>query len=790
MSTVYLLKYNNYYNRIVKKEDTLGAYLTQDYLLDTFENVNFVPADGVNTTLTVNHQGTNPDYVVIANGDVIESRWFVIEADIIRGGQYSLTLHRDVIVDSYDLVINAPCFIEKATLKGSDPFIFNDENMTFNQIKKDETPLKDETGCAWVVGYIPRDALQDKALTTDYTLEGIADITVENLADWEYNQYVQNPFKGYFNNITYGGFVYGYWRSADPRMIGFGCYSNGALVPKYDENAIPGMGTTYDSANYLTYGGNAVMNSTLLNGLRANGSSGWRSKIGEANALTVAALGLNSQSDTTNFDNLNGQVIYESSTQTYRRVNVNKSYKSRAYAVQRSGGTTALYNWMAQNITRAWGGQYNIKGDVGPNSFKMLVEYYEYKITYEQLFNQATTTIPADRYHLEDQPYDMFCIPYSNDLTIYKNEVVDIRHTSKSLAISVATAISKELGSGSIYDIQLLPYCPVRYCILPDGHFDIKNSKVNYIKDSKGANVSVMLWATTSSFTFDIEKSIPSANPKIEHLTEKWRLCSPNFNGQFEFSVAMNGGVNRFNVDCTYKPYNPYIHVNPNFKNLYGQDFNDARGLICGGDFSLPIVTNAWADYQLNNKNYENIFNREIQNLQVQQKYQKIGDIVSAVAGIGGGAAAGSMVGGSAGAMVGGAVLGGAASLGAGIGDIVINDKLRAEAMDYKKDMFGMQMGNIQAIPSNITKTTAFTYNNKIFPILEFYTCTTEEVSALLGKLQYNGMTVGRIGKIADYLANASDQYIKGRIIRIEGVSDDFHYYKAISDEIYKGAFF
>ena len=138
----------------------------------------------------------------------------------------------------------------------------------------------------------------------------------------------------------------------------------------------------------------------------------------------------------------------------------------------------------------------------------------------------------------------------------------------------------------------------------------------------------------------------------------------------------------------------------------------------------------------------------------------------------------------------GGAVAGGILSAGAGVADVMIGEKLRAEAMDYKRDMFGMQMGNIQALPTNITKTTAFTYNNKLFPILEYYTCTIEERNALLDKLRYNGMTVGRIGKIADYLANASDQYIKGRIIRIEGVSDDFHYYKAISDEIYKGAFF
>ena len=157
MSTIYLLKYNNYYNRIVKKEDTLGAYLTQDYLLDSFENVNFVPADGVDTTLVVKHEGPNPDYLIVADGNDIESRWFVVESDIIRGGQYRLTLHRDVIVDSYDLVINAPCFIEKATLSNNDPFIFNGEDMTFNQIKNygaDSYPTEN--------GFVPEDVFLER----------------------------------------------------------------------------------------------------------------------------------------------------------------------------------------------------------------------------------------------------------------------------------------------------------------------------------------------------------------------------------------------------------------------------------------------------------------------------------------------------------------------------------------------------------------------------------------------------------------------------------------------------
>lgn len=798
MSTIYLLKYNNYYNRIVKKEDTLGAYLTQDCLLDTFENVNFVPADGVDTTLVVKHEGPNPDYLIVADGNDIESRWFVVESDIIRGGQYRLTLHRDVIVDSYDLVVNAPCFIEKATLSNNDPFIFNGEDMTFNQIKQAETPLKDETGCAWVVGYIPKDSFTGEESTrtvkTDFILADSADIVVENIDQWEYYPYITQKFKSYY--------------SEDPIFVGRAAMMNGT-VRMWTQWGSQGTSLNLTTAIYnrfyeLVKDGGIVTTDLTLNNMadvgvwgidaaRAKAAQNWAgAHVGILQSNLATTLGLHTAAQTSTFLGLNSKTIYDSTAKKYYRIRIEGTPVRNTQNV--TTDMPKLFNTMSSTLVRDCGDyeiggvvkNIQITGTAGATSFATEASYTEYNVYLDQYTVSANVVIstPENRYHLEDQPYDMFCMPYSDSLKIYQNGV-ELTTASSSLAINLATQIGASTGSGNVYDIQLLPYCPVRYCIMDDNTFDVKGSKFDLVKTADGNTVGVLLWATKSSFTLNIYRNIASLNPKIENLVDKWRLCSPNFNGQFEFSPAMNGGVDYFNVDCTYKPFNPYIHVNPNFKKMYGKDFNDARGLICGGDFSLPQVSNAWADYQLNNKNYENIFNREIQNLQVQQKYQRIGDIASAVGG--------AVVGGGAGGLAGGVpgmVAGGIGSLAAGAIDIGINEKLRAEAMDYKRDMFGMQMGNIQALPTNITKTTAFTYNNKLFPILEYYTCTIEERNALLDKLRYNGMTVGRIGKIADYLANASDQYIKGRIIRIEGVSDDFHYYKAISDEIYKGAFF
>ena len=188
---IYLLNYNNYYNRICKKEDTLTNYLNY-HVGDTIQGVNFNPNDGVNTELIVN-TNQRANYLLAVEDNKINSRWFIIESKRLRNGQHRLILRRDLIADNYNTIINAPCFIEKATVSNNDPAIYNRENMTFNQIKTSETLLKDETKSAWVVGYIPRDSFkEDTEISLTAILDSTADITVENLSDWDYYKYIDN----------------------------------------------------------------------------------------------------------------------------------------------------------------------------------------------------------------------------------------------------------------------------------------------------------------------------------------------------------------------------------------------------------------------------------------------------------------------------------------------------------------------------------------------------------------------------------------------------------------------
>ena len=171
MSKLYFYNYNNYYNRIVKKEANLLAYGTPTYTLD---NANFYEADGCDTKHTINIRSTDSDifnanYLIVLDSSYnIKSRWFVTEVEHSRNRQYILSLRRDLLVDFYDSVINdSPVLIEKALVDKNNPLIFNSEGFEFNQIKKDEILLPDSYNSRWIYIYMAKNAT-DKTVTVNY----------------------------------------------------------------------------------------------------------------------------------------------------------------------------------------------------------------------------------------------------------------------------------------------------------------------------------------------------------------------------------------------------------------------------------------------------------------------------------------------------------------------------------------------------------------------------------------------------------------------------------------------
>ena len=329
----------------------------------------------------------------------------------------------------------------------------------------------------------------------------------------------------------------------------------------------------------------------------------------------------------------------------------------------------------------------------------------------------------------------------------------------------------------------------------------------NYYFSSQGSNAWYCYYVQTPSFEFNIPandsnsgvlnlKINNSDNPtaidyKIENECNLYRICSPNYNGSFDFSLAKNNGFTAFNVDVTLRPYNPYIHINPVFSGLYGSDFNDCRGLVCQGDFSVPIITDQFKNYEIANKNYQQMFNRQMANLdftQSQERTISAFQLVSGtVQGTTTGAIAGGMVGGGWGALA-GAAIGAGTSLVGGMLDYSMLTSRQQEAKDYAIDSYRFQLGNIKALPTTVNKITPLTNNNKIFPVLEFYSCTDEEKSLFSNYLTYKSMNINAIGSISDYQQD-NRTFIQGTFIRLENIDLTGNELFEIFNEMKKGVY-
>lgn len=103
--------------------------------------------------------------------------------------------------------------------------------------------------------------------------------------------------------------------------------------------------------------------------------------------------------------------------------------------------------------------------------------------------------------------------------------------------------------------------------------------------------------------------------------------------------------------------------------------------------------------------------------------------------------------------------------------------------------MYNYQLGNIQALPQSVSKSSPLTANNKLWPILEKFSCTDAEKTVLKNKIKYNSMTIMAIGSLSNY-ATSSDfdkVYVKGQLIRLDTIKDDFHLIDTIYQEVNKG---
>ena len=748
--------------------------------------------------------------MMIIDNSTIVQRWFVMEWDKIRKSQYRALLKRDVIADNYEIIINSPAYIEKATIKNfNDPAIFNKEDLFVNQIKKQEKLLKDKTNMAWLVAWINNNIAQDtwtglfnhKSVPYTRNIDTGVDYTTDDIATWISSHQLSGTYKCLKESDDYMWFkVQNELADTGPRVVW--TWMDYKIYRDRNHEATGGNGGNrsgygYNFKDKTSFGTMIAQTETINNQLY--------------NAVKSAEgfiTGLDSR-----FSYIN-KIVKET------KDDVNKYYKIEAsYTEWNSAATYGSSHAVASLFAGLPNGDRNtvyvyFNGDIVTFSYRDVTNEMA---TTANIYADVSSVTPRNS-GLIDAPYMAVCIPYTLNESLTGEARQDVIADGSSFnaridstkAFAAVTLLSYCLQDGQhLYDVQLLPYCPMvneisitgpyHDSFLIDASKIANNRKIKFYQtDGSTFDTNTPLMEAfvffNSSFTFDIPLIISDKNTvfekKLASETELYRFNAPNYSAYFDFNPYMNNGMTKVNVDCTYKPYKSYIHMNPDFKGLYGSDFNDARGLVITSDFSIPQVTDAWQTYQIQNKNYSDIFKRNQQHLEVEQKWQEaeaaMNMFTAGILGGGLGAQAGSKAG-PYGAIA-GAAIGSIMGTAGGIADYVKTTELNKEALNYNKDMYNFNLQNIQALPQTLSSISSYDANNKLWPFLEIYDCTDVEKEAMRNKLIYNGMKIGRIDTINNFISTTSN-YIKAKLIRNEISSLDYHELNDIGLELDKGVF-
>ena len=625
-NNIYLLKgIFNYFNRKIYFYESLEDYLdiAEDYEVKT--EVNFNPNEGVNTSLIVSLDSAVNYFeycylLVTDKDDNIISRWYIKDATRNLSGQFTLTLRRDVVAESFAsprFINEAPIYVEKGILEETDPMIVNDEGMRFNQIKKqdfllaeqDDT-LNEDDYIGYVVGYISNDApLVNVSIPTSDTPSQTVNLTTISQDTGIPESTLQAMITGSAPVIVSDiSFVYGTYTGGFPffhfktniiipsNFLGdsidkYGKYLNVVAAWEHAVALAPALGL---AAQYFSY--------RLMDAVISNLASSYSNQ--KTNFESVLQNDFPNEIIITNeqyekLKSYRGQVLSYGGNY-YDLDFSNDEITNHSEIVISKGENTYFDNLITNAISDAQGLEQEIEQYDGWEI------YVNYQITnaHINLKSKGTASFKASittaHNTLEDAPYSMFVIPYGNiTQTVYPDPAISIKYPSKNQVLKIASQLAIALGD-SLLDIQLLPYMPQSREFLQLGNgqqiinlFHKTNHKdYEAILDGSNNYAGAILFPTISNFNLSLRYPL-----KIEHSMKIdsqccfYRLCSPNYNGVFEFNLAKDGGeILYFYADCTYKPHNPFIRITPQFSFLYGLNYKDGRGLICGGDFSLPIT--------------------------------------------------------------------------------------------------------------------------------------------------------------------------------------------------------
>ena len=840
MSKIYVFEnFNNYVNRTSLMYQTINLYPKATYQA----TINFNPHDGANTSLVLMYKDNvlaapvnlEPDYAIVCdNSDKIESRWYVTDSSRLSDSKFRIVLKRDIASDYKSEIMNSVAFVKRGWVNSSNPLIFNSENGNYSQILRERVDLKDKSGKGGYVAFLAPNFLQENIDKANF------DIASNSSTTLKFNSPTETHAGSY--KFCYGADP----NDATPKPVfmrnynkwGFSGTSTGNHSSIYFTIGVNAKGNTYTNDKYaiVVQEDGTYDYDTIAQGTAAHGGTFPDFVLSELNARlylsdaqlyvigAACAYAINTSMwdsdyiDEHVFSLTNGQ-NGDVPTMLFMAPRINslasvapannvyaldldlytsdeKKYTEIMTGTLRTTFENAIINAIQNNIGNL-GMSVAVSEKCPANKRAELTYQYHIANFHWRRTSTSTLKLPNTGALVQNSPYYMLFIPEANT----KMKCGDKTWTQQVDAYQIYNQLQVTFNS-FIYDVQRVPYTPYALDIEDDGTVVLPNeSQIGFAKNAAGEIEACAYFCNQDSFWFDIEptstyldelKDQKDLNVKIQSETTLLRLCSMDGSSSININGAKNLGLSKLRVNCRYAPYQSYISLQPQWSMFYGAEIGlkDTRGLNLTSTNSVTRTSNQWQDYVLQNQNYQDIFNRQIQSLDAQfdiQADRAVRDMIFGLVNTGISAGMSSNPVSAAGSLIHGGL--NLIQQGQGYSDMV--DSFR-ERRSLSVDMFNLQNGNIKARADTLSKVNAMSPIYNTWPYIEIYTTTPEEKTALATYITEFSMNIGAMtSQLSAYVTNNPNdrKFIQADIIRMSGKMDS-HLAEEIRSLISEGVYY
>lgn len=451
--------------------------------------------------------------------------------------------------------------------------------------------------------------------------------------------------------------------------------------------------------------------------------------------------------------------------------------------------------------------------------YNLLTQSYSYN-TLED-FSVSVNKAQINNGLIIAQPYGIIAMPLF-DLRI--KTISGFIDTSGADSQKLFYALINKYSGGSapfIIDAQIIPYAPTIFnqnrktdngiYVDYSGLSDIIATKTDKYNGTpvimlNSADINVNRYITLDPYP-DIQK---------EYTCRNYRIQSPAQDGAFDFKFydysrvgdkfiedgAIKGDT-YIQIDITLKPFGLYMHASPYVRDnsiVANKEYDDMRGLICGsGIFQSSMTSSAFETYRRENSMFQDIQNRKIESLNINQDVERTSEKMGAVLGTMQATAQGAMSGGAmADFMVmgnnakgAGAIVGAAAAAAAAATTYAIqyqkNEELRARELADAKYFFDASIKTIKNLPNSVNRVSGLNQDilNHFCVYIEVYDCTAEELALydILASMCGNRLEVN--GIISDYLNNG--KFIQAKVFKT-GIKAEL--VSALKNDLEKGVYY